>query len=502
MNQTVIQLGTKREMFWDDYLVDTSRTTAQNRLIQPIFRETVKWLDHPVEYGSTSYPCIVKINDGYLMYYVAWSRVNEKSTSNYCVLTSKDGIHWDRPSLGMYEYNGSKDNNIVIPAWDFRDNAFVFYDTNPNCPPEEKFKCLADGLPAASEEAKSDPNAMKRGLWYYSSPDGFHFTRRALVSICGRFDTMNTAHWDGKRYVSYIRNYHGINVQRATGGINENGVYDINHFSIPSADENKSIRDVRVMYSDDFIHWTEPKLIRFNDGEDYPLYTNVVSPYARAEHILVGFPTRYVERPGWSENFEQLAGREMRWIAVNGKTPREGLAITDCIFMWSRDGENWDRFSEAFMTPGYEREHNWVYGDCYPAYGLLDLGDENLSIYTIDYHRSRGFAKPVNRFEIRKDGFACYMAGGREAVLVTKPLTFSGTKLHLNMATSAFGYIYVDVLDEAGNVISPRSFEVFGDHIDRSVFFEDGSDFAPFAGKTVRLRFTMRDAKLFSVKFE
>jgi hypothetical protein len=169
--------------------------------------------------------------------------------------------------------------------------------------------------------------------------------------------------------------------------------------------------------------------------------------------------------------------------------------------MWSRDGLHWDKFNEAFITPGYEHPHNWVYGDCYASYGFVDSGDQNLYFYTIDYHHSENEPKPLNLHEIRKDGFGCYMAGGKEEVLVTKPLVFEGSTLHLNFATSAFGHIYVDVLDEAGNPVSGKSFEIFGDNIDRAVIFEDGTDFSAFAGKPVRLRFTMLDAKLFSLKF-
>ena len=88
--------------------------------------------------------------------------------------------------------------------------------------------------------------------------------------------------------------------------------------------------------------------------------------------------------------------------------------------------------------------------------------------------------------------------------------TFKLTPIQLVRAISAVvnggylmePYIVSEVLDADGNVISPRSFEIFGDTIDRCVFFEDGTDFTPFAGKPVRLRFTMRDAKLFSMKFE
>ena len=75
--------------------------------------------------------------------------------------------------------------------------------------------------------------------------------------------------------------------------------------------------------------------------------------------------------------------------------------------------------------------------------------------------------------------------------------------MHLNFSSSAYGYIYVDILDEDGNELSGKSsFEIYGNTIDRKVSFADGSDFSEYSGKCVRLRFKMRDAKLFSLKFE
>lgn len=507
MENHVIQLGKNREMFWDDYLVENAMTTAQCRMNEPVERGTVMWLGEKVEASAISYPCIVKHPGGYYMYYIAvnfnessgrMDRTDNGKSIYLCVLTSTDGIHWTRPSLGIHEYDGSKENNIVLGMDDFRDNAFVFYDTNPDCPPERKFKCLADGLPAGPHRKVP---GMKRGLWYLYSADGFHWQRHGLVSVCGQFDTLNTAHWNGKQYVAYIRNYHNINMEGVTGQCTADGVVDINDHYAPPGNKNSGIRDVRVMYSDDFINWSVPERILFNDGKDLPLYTNNVIPCERAPHILLGLPTRYVERPCWTPNFDQLSGAEARKANIARFEPRAGLAITDCLFMWSRDGKNWDRFDRAFLTPGYEHPHNWVYGDCYPAYGFVDTGDQNLYFYTIDYHRSNDCAKPLNLYSVRKEGFGCYWAGGKEETLVTKPLVFEGNTLYLNFSTSALGHIYVQVLDEAGNPISGKSFEVFGDNLDRAVIFEDGTDFSAFAGKPVRLRFTMLDAKLYSMKF-
>ncbi len=127
---------------------------------------------------------------------------------------------------------------------------------------------------------------------------------------------------------------------------------------------------------------------------------------------------------------------------------------------------------------------------------MIDSGREYYSLYTIDRHFSFGYSRPLNRYEIRKDGFACVMAGGDERVVTTKPIIFDGGTLHLNFETSAYGYIYVSVLDENGNVISGgESVEVFGNTIDRRVVFGENFDLGSLAGKPVTLRFRMRDAK-------
>ena len=179
---------------------------------------------------------------------------------------------------------------------------------------------------------------------------------------------------------------------------------------------------------------------------------------------------------------------------------RSGLAITDCIFMSSRDGRRWHRFGEAFLTPGYENPDNWVYGDCYPAYGLV-VGEGGFDyMYQALRYRSAGGPRPLVARPVRKDGFACYRAGKEECLLVTQPIVYEGDVLHLNFETAVPGYIYVSVLDGEGEPLSEESFEVFGNTVDRQVTVKGG--FAAFAGRPVRLRFRMREAKLYSFQFE
>lgn len=481
----MINIGKERQMFWDDYIIDNALTTAKARSGKPQFQRTIMRIG---DNKSISYPIIVNDDKGYKMYYVNYipgSSLENELNVNFRVIESEDGINWKIPSLGLFEENGSSDNNIVYD--DFIDNFFVMYDTNPKCDPSEKYKAV--GINYVPENG-----VRRRGLWYYSSPDGYHFTKRYVITYEGMFDTNNVLLWDGTEYKLYIRNYHNIPAEGY-----EDGVTDVMDF--PSwAILNEGIRDIRIMTSKDFKIWSKPERIAFDDMLDYPLYTNQVMKCDRASNLFIGFPTRYNEKKEW-ENIDEMPSGELKRESSRINGARAGLTVTDCIFMLSRDGKKWHRYNESFMSPGYEGKDNWIYGDAYPAYGFIDSGDENMYIYTIDYHLSPDVEKPLNLWAIRKDGFAYYEADASGAVITTKPIVFEGRYMHLNFETSAYGNIFVDVLDEDGNALN-TSYEIYGNNIDRKVYFKDGTDFSVYSGKNVKLRFRMVDAKIYSMKFE
>lgn len=483
---SILNIGKTRQVFWDDYLIDTEKTTAFPRLMNPVKKEMCMELGQDAELNSISYPCIVNDGNGYKMYYMPWKKDFSVSLA---VLESKDGLTWKRPHLNIFDRPELEENNIVID--NIGDGCFVFYDTNPACPHDEKYKAIT------LYKMLHPDGETKRSLCCLYSPDGYHFRLSHPMTRFGTFDSLNTAMWDGKRYCCYYRSFHNLPDTDNNAVLTMSEIY---HFGGKVV--NAATRDIRVMYSDDFVHWSLPELIQFDDGKDYPLYTNNIQIYDRAPEMKIGFPVRYNERKAWTSNELQLKSINHKKDASERVEPRCGLVATDCVFICSRDGKTWHRFNEAFMTPGYEEEHNWIYGDCYLSYGLIDSGKENYYFYTIDRHFSFDVPKALNRHEIRKDGFACYMAGGDEAEIVTKPFVFEGSSLHLNFSTSAYGHIFVSVLDENGEQISDESFEIYGDNIDRTISFADGSDFSRFSGKPIRLKFRMRDAKLFSLKFE
>ncbi|MDR2100990.1 MAG: hypothetical protein LBP43_00290 [Treponema sp.] len=477
----IINIGGRREVFWDPELLE--EYSAEFRLAEPEKREIVMRCDCPWEGTSCGYFHAFKDGNTFRMYYragdaFAGGELSKKGS--ICLIESADGIHWTRPNLGLIEYGGSRANNIVMRG-DI-DNFFIFRDSNPACPPEEQYKAVAQGV-----KTKERPNG---GLWGYASADGLSFTRirdKPLLEE-GYFDSLNTVHWDhlSGLYRLYFRGFHG----GKTG----------------------KLRDIRTACSADFIHWEEAVPLNYGAAPEEQLYTNGILPYYRAPHIKVGFPVRYVERK-WEPMFEQLPSPAWRSEKIKRYELRLGTALTDGLFMTSRDGLRFCRWDEPFLRPGPFRVNNWVYGDCYQSWGLLEtpgedpLGPREISFFAGEDYSCRPVA--LRRYTVRQDGFAFLGAPREQRTVLTKPLVFEGTALSLNMSTGAAGFVLVEFLDPEGrpipNYSGPGAYKLFGDDADIKALFWRGDaaseDLSPLAGKPVRLRFTLSEARLYAMQF-
>ena len=466
-----IYIGKRREVFWDDFLIDTSKTTASKELHECIRRDAVMIHDEPWEGDGCDYHNFFLDENGiYRMYYLGWNF--RRPGVCVCYAESFDGINWTKPSLGICEYNGSRDNNIILDQnTAVFDNFMVMRDPNQKEGSKELYKGIC--------WLKLNCTPRKNELWCYTSSDAIHFEKAWKMTDAGAFDSLNTVLWDKytAKYYAYIRGIH-------------------------EKENCKPVRDIRVTTSEDFHTWTEPQLLDFMGGDDYPLYTNAVQKYYRADHVFVGFPSRYVERPEWTSNYERLCGKEKRLDRMNTE-PRFGLAVTDCVFMCSRDGMKWNRTDEAFMRPGPEETFNWVYGDCYPTLGMIETPgsypgtDNELSIFSFVNHWSNTPTKLL-RHTIRLDGFISLNAGYKEQIVVTKPFVFEGNSLHINFSTSAIGFLYFTLKTEDGESI--KSCEIFGDSTDRIVDFEE-DQVSAFNKKRIVMEIRMKDADIYSFYF-
>ena len=488
--RSIIDIGRERQCFFDGELLDPGFSSAEIRLHHPVRREAVLVHDAPWEGSGCDYHNFFfdetwhgvdgRYEKGcYRMYYLGWQCPSREpgAKPRYpivgCYAESEDGLHWVKPELGLMEFGGDKKNNIVLMKGVNHtgtiDNFMVFRDDNPACPPSARYKGIG-----------SAPG----GLRCYLSADGIRFREGEIITSKGAFDSLNVVFWDPRAglYRGYIRGFHHTDDPRI----------------------KSPVRDIAFIESADFKNWSAPKLLKFDDGEDIPLYTNVIIPYFRAPHLLLGFPSRYIERREWNGSFEELGGREFRRCRMEME-PRFGLATTDCAFIVSRDGREFHRFREAFMRPEIENGVNWVYGDCYPARGFavtpntVPGAPDELSLYAYDNHWSAREPAVLNRYTIRMDGFASLHADGVERIAATELLSYEGEEMRINFETSARGYLFVTLIDGSGNRFA--SCETFGSALDRKVIFDDPEAVKRNAGKPVVIEFRMRDADLYSMQF-
>jgi hypothetical protein len=439
-DKTMIEIGSRRELFVDSHLVDSLTGEARRLLHHPIPREIVLRFDRPWEGEHCGY--VSAVNDGKVrLYYRGWAELEGRDCT--CVAESEDGIHFTRPSVGDFEWDGSRDNNIIWMGEGCH-NFTPFLDTNPSAPADQRYKALASAGPDAS-------------LVPFASPDGLHWRRLQEDPVIteGAFDSQNLAFWDPLRgeYVEYHRGF------------------------------KDGVRDIMVGTSPDFLNWTKPVWLDYGDAPPEHLYTNAITPYLRAPHIYLGFPCRFVPS--------------------RKKVPtHDEDGINDGVLISSRDGLHFERWIEAFLRPAPD-EKAWTDRNNYIAWGLAQTSPEEISLYWSEHYRYPDYY--LRRGTIRTDGFVSVHAAAQGGEVLTRPLVFSGRRLVVNYETSAIGSLRFELCDEAGEPYAgfalAESEMLFGNEIEHQVVWQAGSDVSALAGKPVRLRVRMKDADLFSFRF-
>ena len=484
-SEGVADVGSRLELMVDEHLIDRMSGGARLQLHRPVRRNVALVTDEAWEGNACHYRTVFQ--DGtpnrmrYRMYYGAYQYEVTETGQTYphrpymCYAESSDGIHFRKPKLGLVEFQGSTDNNIILSQTTLSSveadpgHAAIFKDDSPDCPEDARYKMIIR-------------SNGEKGLLALKSPDGLRFTPmsdRVVISE-GAFDSQNLAFWDPVRreYRAYFRGF------------------------------NQKVRDILTATSSDFVNWTDPVWCEYPDAPREHLYTNQLRPYYRAPHILVGFPMRYKDR-GSTEATWRLPGREAREHRSK-VSQRYGTAVTDSLLMTGRDRLHFKRWGEAFIRPGPARIDSWVYGDNSIAWGIVQTrsdrigSPEELSIYVVEGYWM-GRSLNVRRYSLRMDGFVSVQAPLAGGEMVTRPLRFEGNRLRLNYSTSGSGGIWVELQDADGKPLEGFSQadadEVFGDQIEGVVTWKGNRDVASLAGKPVRIRFVLKDADLYAFRF-
>jgi hypothetical protein len=436
----VREIGSRRELFVDDYLIAT-RTGTDLRLHPPVARDVALVCDAPWEGNTSAYYTVFPDGDRFRMYYRGshFDEVTKKAAHPEftCYAESRDGLTWHKPKLGLFEFNGSKENNIVWAANDNTTHNFTpFKDQNPACPPESRYKALAGGKP---------------GLRAFHSPDGLHWSlmQEQPVITEGAFDSQNLAFWHPvtRKYVDFHRFF-------------RNGV-----------------RDIMTATSDDFLHWTDPVPLQIDGGPPEHLYTNAIQPYVRAPHLYLGFPTRF-----------QPKHQQVEPILM---TSRDGLRfhkwadpLIPITAPQDRDGNRSNYMTYGLLQlPGDDRELTVYATEAY---------------YTGPGSRLRRFTFRTDGFVSLHAGdtpgevitHPLSVAGQELSLNVA---VAEGGSLQVEIQDAAGHPLPGFTLEDCPPITL--------DAIDHRVKWTGGSQVSAVTGKPVRLRFVLRNADLFALQF-
>ncbi len=453
----VVDIASRRELFMDHFLIDQMEG-ARLEMNRPDDEGVVLKFDKAWEGPFCGYCTIIKTETGYSVYYRGKVGAGKDGDTGEvtCVAKSKDGINWVRPKLNLYEVDGHRDNNVVLARnAPYSHNFSPWLDTRPGVPKDQRYKALA-GIHSS-------------GIALFVSPDGLSWKilkEKILTSKDFAFDSQACAFWSEseKQYVCYFRTW-----------------------------KNK-VRWVSRSTSKDALTWTDPVEMTFGDAPAEHLYTNQTQPYFRAPHLYLSTAARFM--PGRQVVTDEQAQK----INVNPKYFKD---TSDAVLITSRGGSVYDRtFLTSFIRPGIGAK-NWVSRTNYPALNVVQTGPAEMSVYV-----NQDYAQPtahLRRYSLRLDGFASVRAEYSGGELLTRPFTYTGKQLSINFATSAAGSVRVEIQTVEGKPIpgftAMECREQIGNEIDRTVSWNSGSDVSALAGKPVRLRFVMKDADIFALKF-
>jgi len=204
-----LAVGNRKQLFIDHRFIEASKGISL-KVNPPVVRpEPVLWSEKPWEAFSLAYYSVAADEGLFKMWYAAfdgdaWGKGSERGKVLVCYATSRDGFRWEKPDLGLVEYKGSRNNNIILDrGWTMKTMS-VFID--PNGPREKRYKMIYDH-PGAQGVVLFQPGGDYTDKRVATSPDGLHWTFPDSSNLKHSVDTQHIAFWDAriKKYVVYIR---------------------------------------------------------------------------------------------------------------------------------------------------------------------------------------------------------------------------------------------------------------------------------------------------------
>jgi len=459
-----IELGHRPLIFADDALI-ASRSGVDRqvhpctKLPQPVLEPEAPWeMQRVYLYGTV----IRDPETGlFRMWYMSRGAADDRRDKRLhhsprdlvLYATSTDGISWERPDLGTYEYGGSTANNIVF---DLHSPSVVLAPEGGD--PSTRFRMVG----------------CHRGYRAAVSPDGLNWADVAADPILPHGDTI-TLMRDSRTGEHLV--FHKINAEH----------------------RGHRRRLVYLSASADFRKWSEPKLVLAPDEEDDAWADK---PGQRADfYNMSAFP--------WGGQFLGLVTvfrvRERNPDPGPEQSPDDGPI--DVQLAHSRDGRHWKRCEDR--RPVIPNGPSAFDEGCILGVSNTPVVvEDEMWMYYTAINTTHGGPMPPKRCTIgravwRRDGLVSLSAGNRSGTVETVPLPPMGEKLVVN-ADASGGSVTVELLSESGAPLNGYAAEdcreIRSDSVHHEVRWRD-ADRVP-AAAPVRLRFHVRNSHLYAVSCE
>lgn len=488
----VTALGSRKYLFVDDALFPAHQEV---RFVPtPPLREE---LVYPVKGSFRKHVVAVDDGQGEIRIYAPIGKKDQLG-----VFVSKDGTHFETPTLP----NGTKDYPNIATSF-AAGTPSVFLD--PLAPPAERWKLVSGD--------------EWHGIFLAVSPDGYAWRRSPTAALSARAASQTNMFYDDQRgeYIGYHRSDMGRNVfgkteRRFVGTMVDSLKTPWPFTPLSAADYERIAATNRLNLMRPFFIDNGP-LTPGGLGAEYPfifaprdgfdpdgvdMYVPKAVKYPWAPDVYLAFPCIYYHY----ENTEP-ATRSI----LGDKSHGRGSGPIETQLMTSRDGLSWKRYprpvwQDVGLVDGYDIHQNYM------AQGMVRRGDEiwMYSFNNEEYHSP--FGKNTGRQGIfrlvqRLDRFVAAEAAYDETgVLTSRPFTFTGRKLVLNVDTGAAGYIQVGLLRGDGMPIEGYGAEkcvyVNGNELRYDVeWLGKGTDLSAISGQPVRLVIRLHGARLYSLQF-
>ena len=452
----VVPIDVGRQLFVDDFLIE--QTTLKRTFHQAEYHPGNPILKPDKPWEQDTYPTAMPFSDGvwydpadqiFKMWYMGGY------CASMCYATSKDGVHWQKPSLDV-----EPGSNVVFRKR--RDSTTVWLDFEEK-DPARRYKLFRYDNMHRPETGTSDPF---QSLFF--SPDGIHWKEAAAPRLV-----------KGDRSTVFYNPFRKVWVYNIRDGAAFGG-------------RTEWMRCRRYSENAEALagaEWTEDKA---------PLWIGADKLDPRHPELNVQPQLYNLDCVAYES---LILGLFDIWVGQTTNRPKPNYLTVG----FTRDGFHWNRPTHEPFISLSERKGDWNWGNVQSAGGCCLVVDDKLYFYVsgragVDRSAGSGVCT-TGLATLRRDGFASMDASKEEGTLTTRPVTFRGKYLFIN-ADADQGDLRVEVLHKDGKVVKPftrgKCTPASTDKTLQAVKWGRKADLSGLAGQPVKFRFHLKNARLYS----